>query len=263
MAKKDQIRDCFLIQSQDIAESTEKLFRTAYYIAKCNRPYTDYESLVQLQKSNGLKLGCTLHSRASATSIIELISTEMKTKLCQSIVEKDCKFSIMLDESTTSSNKSSLIIYLRSSLYRANGSSGSFSFPLELCELDGLSSNIITDTVLKTLSCHGFDSDYLRRNLIGACSDGASNMLGNKSGVLTQIKQKYPQILLWHCMCHRLELAVDDAVKSVSSVNHIKSFLDKLYSLYSQSPSMQRELNGIAIQLNCQLKKIGRVLDVR
>ena len=54
-----------------------------------------------------------------------------------------------------------------------------------------------------------------------------------------------------------------DAVKAVSSVNHVKGFLDKLYSLYSQSPKLQRELERIAVQLNCQLKKIGRVLNVR
>ena len=37
-------------------------------------------------------------------------------------------------------------------------------------------------------------------------------------------------------------LAIGDAVKSVIQVNHVKSFLDKLYSIFSQSPKPQREL---------------------
>jgi hypothetical protein len=107
------------------------------------------------------------------------------------------------------------------------------------------------------------NGDFLNSCLIGACSDGASTMLGKHSGVLTRIQNVYPNILLWHCMCHRVELAVGDSVAAVSSVNHVKSFLDKLYSLYSQSPQMVRELEEVACDLECQLNRIGRVLDVR
>jgi hypothetical protein len=45
------------------------------------------------------------------------------------------------------------------------------------------------------------------------------------------MKQLFPDIFLRHCMSHRLELAIGDAVDAVTGVNHFKSFLDKLYSL--------------------------------
>lgn len=73
----------------------------------------------------------------------------------------------------------------------------------------------------------------------------------------------FPKIFLWHCICHRIELAVGDGVKSVSQINHVKSFLDKLYSIFSQSPKTQRELEECASQVHSELVKIGRVLDVR
>lgn len=78
-----------------------------------------------------------------------------------------------------------------------------------------------------------------------ACADGASTMLGKTSGVLTRIQKKYPQSLLWHCMCHRIELAVGDAVKTTKQINYVQSFLDKLYTTYNQ-PKAQRELAACA-----------------
>lgn len=37
----------------------DKLFRTAYYLVKNERPFTDFKDLLQLQKSNGLEIGET------------------------------------------------------------------------------------------------------------------------------------------------------------------------------------------------------------
>jgi hypothetical protein len=44
-------------------------------------------------------------------------------------------------------------------------------------------------------------------------------MLGSKSGVAVRLLQHYPSLFVWHCMNHRLELAVEDAVRDVSNVN--------------------------------------------
>ena len=64
-------------------------------------------------------------------------------------------------------------------------------------------------------------------------------------------------------MCHRVELGIGDAVKLVPQVNHVKSFLGKLYSIFSQSPKAQRALEEYATQVHYEFVKIGRVLDVR
>jgi len=37
-------------------------------------------------------------------------------------------------------------------------------------------------------------------------------MLGTKSGVGKLLKDEFPGIVLWHCLNHRLELAVGNAV---------------------------------------------------
>ena len=67
-------------------------------------------------------------------------------------------------------------------------------------------------------------------------------MLGRKSGVVSQILGKYPNVIIWHCLNHRLELAVSDAIGEVTAVNHSQIFFDKLYSIYSMSPKNIHEL---------------------
>ncbi len=53
------------------------LMRTAYSIAKNKRAYVEYEELVKLQELNGLDLGISLHSRNTATKMIDVIADEM------------------------------------------------------------------------------------------------------------------------------------------------------------------------------------------
>ena len=260
MAKKDILGEAFVKQKAKLNQSTARLMRTAYSIAKNNRPYVSYAEQCELQEANGLDLGKGLHSRASATLMVDSIAVQMKATLCKTIISNCQKISIMLDESTTISQKSCLVLYIRTAFEQ---SSDCFAFPLELVELDSLTAEHITEKVLFTLHAHGFSQTFLSSCLIGACSDGASVMLGRNSGVLTRLATLFPNIFLWHCLCHRIELAIGDAVKSCKQINHVKSMLDKLYSVYSQSPKAQRELEDCATSLGVQLQKIGRVLDVK
>lgn len=261
-AKADKLPEQFLAQQKESFDATAKLMRTAYCVAKNNRPYVSYMESWELQEANGLDMGACQHSRFAATAMIDTISVEMKSKLCSAILGRTQKVSIMLDESTTVSKKSTMVVYLRT-VWPLDDEVTCFAFPLELVELSSMTADSLIQCLLKLLRDHGFTNDYLSSHLLGACSDGASVMLGKNSGVLTQLKALFPSIILWHCMCHRIELAVGDAVKSVSGVNHVKFFLDKLYSIFSQSPKAARELQECASSVHSELLKIGRVLGVR
>src|SRR5438552_273169 len=99
--------------------------------------------------------------------------------------------------------------------------------------------------------------------LIGFCSDGASCMIGQFQGVAKLLRDKNPHIKSFHCMAHRLELAVKDAVRSVNFISHFSIFIDALYKMYSLSPKNQRELETITCKLCVQLLKIKKVFDIR
>ena len=88
-------------------------------------------------------------------------------------------------------------------------------------------------------------------------------MLGTKSGVGKLLKDKNPDIILCHCLNHRLELAVGNALEIISCTNNFQSFLEHLYSLYSQSPKNKRELKQCSHDLQMTHKRIGKVFTVR
>ena len=82
-------------------------------------------------------------------------------------------------------------------------------------------------------------------------------MIGSNTGVFTQLKQKFPWQVGWHCLNYCLELAVCDAVKACVD-------MDTLYALYStQSSKNKRELSAAAVEVEVCLLKIGRVLSTR
>lgn len=246
--------------NREEVSATEKVFRTAYYLAKSDRPFTDYFQLIELQELNGASFSHGLRSRYSATQIVNHLSSEMRQRICKQIRNIDGKLSFLIDESTTLSRESALIIYIK--VETSKSDEPHFIF-LDLLELPAQTAETVVETVLVTLKKHGFDDSFLSTNLVSVATDGASVMLGRKSGVTTLLKEKYPNIITWHCLNHRLELAVNDALKEVSGTNHFSIFMDKLYSLYSRSPKNQRELEKCSKDVEEVVKRIGRVFGTR
>ena len=95
-------------------------------------------------------------------------------------------------------------------------------------------------------------------------SDSATALCGKTSGVGPQLQEKFPKIVLWHCLRHRLELAVNDALQTVGGgENHFCIFVNKLHNLYSVSPKNWNQLQKCAKALATELKNIGHIIDVR
>ena len=130
-------------------------------------------------------------------------------------------------------------------------------------ELREFGAEAIAHELLDALHEAKLDKAFLSKTLIGLTCDGASVMLGRRSGVATRLKDLFPNIMVWHCSAHRLELAVGDVMKEMGAINNFKTFMDKLYALYSTSNKNRLELKECADGLNIQLCKIGRVLDNR
>jgi hypothetical protein len=59
-------------------DETCKVFQTAYYVAKRDRPYTDHLDIVTLQQQNGVDMGRILHSETVCKDIIDHIACEQR-----------------------------------------------------------------------------------------------------------------------------------------------------------------------------------------
>jgi hypothetical protein len=134
----------------------------------------------------------------------------MKRELFEEVQRIHGNISLVIDESTTMRVETGLIIYLKCE-FDKNREPESFFF--ELVKVSDQSAETISNTLLASLAEYGFDDAYLKKYLIAIATDGASAMIGSKSGVITILSKKYPNIILWHCLNHRLELGVNDAIK--------------------------------------------------
>ena len=111
-AKKDALLNLNAQTEQTAFQSTARVFRTAYYVARTSKPFTDFEKLINLQQTNySIDMGRVLHSKTVAVDIIEHISSHMKKKILTKIIESRSKINVLADESTRVSDKSTLIVY--------------------------------------------------------------------------------------------------------------------------------------------------------
>uniref|UniRef100_A0A2H6NIG4 DUF4371 domain-containing protein n=1 Tax=Micrurus carvalhoi TaxID=3147026 RepID=A0A2H6NIG4_9SAUR len=122
---------------------------------------------------------------------------------------------------------------------------------------------MICCSVIENLYKVGFNRNYLEKHLIGFCSDGSSFMLGRKSGINTRIAKEFPNIIIWHCLNHCLQLVLDDSIREIKQINHFQIFIDKIYSIFHPSNKNLIELNKISKQLEIEIIKIGRVFGPR
>lgn len=237
---------------------TEKVFRTAYECATSHLSFHEYSRLIDLQSVNGLDCGQMLYSHKSCGSIIEHIAQEMRKEIVKHLISSEPKFSIMIDESTNVSNTQNLIVYIRMVVgYKVH------VYFFVIIPLEIATAAAIFKKLIDFLTEAGVSEAILLHQLIGFCSDGASCMLGQFQGVSKLLRDKIPHIKSFHCMAHRLELAVKDAVHSVNCISHFGIFIDAIYKMYSLSPKNQRELENIASKLCVELLKIKKVFDIR
>ena len=145
-----------------------------------------------------------LHNKTIAVDIIEHISSHMKKKNLTKIIERS-KINVLANEPTRVGDKSTLIAFLIAGI---DGKAVPINFPLDLVELKSLCAFHIADKIVDCLLKNGYSIELFQEEIIGFCSDGASVMLGTKSGVGKLLKDKFPDVILWYCLDHRLELAV-------------------------------------------------------
>ncbi|XP_065654519.1 E3 SUMO-protein ligase KIAA1586-like [Hydra vulgaris] len=261
--KKQTSTACIDKMNEKFISSTTRIFNTVYSLAKRNRPFSDIESVIELQVKNGLDIGTGLHSRHSESKIVEHIAQETKKELFISIIKNNLKIGTVIDKASTISSKSTLTVFIKVESSTVASSEISPIIFVDIVELDAQDANTIFQSLLGVLLAVGFDTNYLKLNLIGFCSDGASVMLGCKSGVSVRIKEMFPYVIIWHCLNHRLQLVLDDSIKDIKQVNHFKVFMDKIYCIFHQSNKNQKELNDISQELSLDIIKIGRVLGPR
>ena len=91
----------------------------------------------------------------------------------------------------------------------------------------------------------GITLEIWHSKVVCANFDGASVMMGEINGVAGQLKRRVPHIVVLHCVAHKLELAVLDAVKGVAYLQKFDDTLKAVFKMYYRSPKKRRELKEV------------------
>ncbi|XP_008179456.1 E3 SUMO-protein ligase KIAA1586-like [Acyrthosiphon pisum] len=97
----------------------------------------------------------------------------MKTKIVQNIIATSSKISILIDESTTVSSLSGMVVYVKASILN---SEPVFSF-LDLVELKSQTASNIDNQLIECLHTSGFTENFLVEHWVSFVTDGASYSL--------------------------------------------------------------------------------------
>ena len=87
-------------------------------MAKNNKVFTNFESLIDLQEGNSIDMVRVLHNTTVAVNAIGRVSSQMKKKLLTKIIERRSKINVLADESTRVGDKSILIIFVKAGVDR-------------------------------------------------------------------------------------------------------------------------------------------------
>ena len=168
----------------------------------------------------------------------ELISI-MANHVLKKIVEDigSSFFSIIADEYTDINNKEQLTICVRwvdNELQEHEDFLGFYEVP-----------DIESDTIVSAIK-----DAFLRLQLSlsccrGQCYDGASNMLGRKSGVAKQIQDVEPKAHATHCHAHSLSLSVKDTTSNCKVLSDSMNNTKEIVKLVKRSPKRDKILGEI------------------
>ena len=105
-------------------------------------------------------------------------------------------------------------------------------------------------------------SDY-RTKVVSATADGANVNMGVYSGVLTQMKREREWLVKIHCVNHRLELALKDAVKQVAEFDEVDRFYLNVWTLLRNSGKLKSEIKKASQSLNITYYTMPKIHGTR
>ena len=236
----------FSKRDQETEARLHKLFNTAFYIANENLAFSKSKGLCDLQEKNGLDFGTQYKNDKACRDFVESIAAVEKER-SQEEIENARFLCVLADGSTDKSITEQESVYVR-----CTGSNGRPSTHFaDLVPVTSADAPGVTAAIQKGLQTLSIDETVLKKKLACCNFDGASVMMGKKSGVAKQLQDiaQHPVCII-HCVAHNLELAVLDAIKQTPYLAIFEETVKSVFKFYFYSPKRRREVNEIAAILD-------------
>jgi hypothetical protein len=250
------------VEEKSYYQITARMIRTVFVETKVNIPFDSHKDIVLLQQQNSVDMGFHHANRKAATTMMEVISQKMHEILLTNLVKNsDIPISIIVDTSTDNSGKHYLIV-----LFQTAEEERPIVYFYKLVHLgmdetaDGLCNSLIRSFQNENIDLYS----YLKRNLIGFASDGASVMLGEHNGLIKKLERKLEKKLYGiHCMAHRLHLLLRKPFEKISQLHDFESTINSVYNFYSRSHKLKAHLRQTAYSMNVNITELSYIYKER
>ena len=169
--------------SSDSRHSQKVALNTAFYIANENLAFSKFKGLCDLQEKNGLDFGSQYKNDKACRDFVENIAAVEKER-SQEEIENARFLCVLADGSTDKSITEQESVYVR-----CTGSNGCPSTHFaDLVPVTSADAPGVTAAIQKGLQTLSIDETVLKKKLAWCNFDGASVMMGKKSGVAKQLQ---------------------------------------------------------------------------
>ena len=226
-----------------IIQSLKYLARQSIAIQSDKEEESNFIQLLKLRSLDDVSLKTWLEKTTGDKYTSHDIQNEVLTIMSHHVLREivnDIRpnfFSLLGDEYTDISNKEQLAICLR----WVTENLDVFEDFLGFYEIPNIKSDTIVDSIKDSLIRFALSLDKCR----GQCYDGASNMLGKKSGVAKKILEVQPRAHPTHCHAHSLSLSVKDATVGSKLLTDAMDIVREISILIKFSPKREKMLDDI------------------
>jgi hypothetical protein len=235
-------------------------FSTLFQILSHGRPMCDYEREQYLLRHLKLKNLPQKHwSEATGWEMSEHLHASVLAAL-KGVVQSARIISISADEVTAVDNTSwvGVHVYVMDSWERKP-----HLLHLSCVSESGTSSHLTSVIMHALLGEGGLTHEEIASKLVCFGADGVSTFQGSKSGVTTQIREKWaPFCLGVSCSSHRINLVVETMTK-YPMVSRLENMFQSVYSYFCRSNKRHAELQKLADLMETKGNKMLRNVDTR
>ena len=224
------------------------MFRTAYYVAKEEIAFAKFPGLCKLQIANGIDLSNTYMNDHPCRNFIGAMAHVHREDVTSQI--GNSRFlSVLSDGSTDKSIIEQEHVYVR---FLSNGKPQTKM--VKIVDVKHAHATGILNAIDEAVEEVGITQEIWLKKVVCANFDGASVMMGKINGVAGKLDRRIPYIVILHCVAHKLELAVLDAVKQVPYLKEFDDIVKAIFKMYHRSPKKKER---------AKLKEIGEIVKVK
>lgn len=247
-------KTCVIKKSLPLLEAQLK---TALFLAENNISNNKYMCLIDLQLSNGasvFKEKQGLFTNHQAPAIFQKYISNVLTDTVIVRLKNSPFIGLMLDESLDIATNKKLVLFCKVIHDRRV----KIEFCANVTINDGKAETVF-NSIVNFLQESGIDMSKVS----GLGSDGASVMMGKKSGVGVRMKTVNNRVIHIWCAAHRLALVSYWASKTIPYMKTMNEVLISIYNFYQYSAPRLQKLRELQKIMGQKVKRFRKPTQVR